>query len=214
MRWRTILFDLDGTLIDSAKDIAASANAAREGLGYPRLEVETVRGLIGDGVDVLMRRCVRPDDVARGVEIYRAHHAEHLLDTTRAYPGIDALLADLARAGAALAVVSNKPLRFTQRILEALSLARFFGVVIGGDGPAGRKPAPGPFEAALLALGAPPREGALVVGDGRNDVLGARAAGLEVCGVLYGIGAPDEMRELGPDLIAVSVADLRRILIE
>lgn len=206
-----ILFDLDGTLIDSAADIAAAANAARVGLGYAPLPVEEVRGAIGDGVDVLMARLVRPEDVARGVEIYREHYARHLLDATRPYPGIERLLADLRRARR-LAVVSNKPLRYSRTILEGLGLARAFGAVVGGDGPSGRKPAAGPFAEALLALAARP-EDALVVGDGRNDVLGARAAGIAVCGVLYGIGAPDEMRALAPDLLAASVEELRGILL-
>ena len=110
--------------------------------------------------------------------------------------------------------MSNKPSSFSREIVEKLGLARFFGAVVGGDGPRGRKPAAGPFEEALAALGRPPPTEALVVGDGRNDVLGARAAGIAVCGVLYGIGSAEEIRALAPDFLAASVEELRALLFD
>ena len=210
-RFRHILFDLDGTLVDSTADIVAAANAARASLGLAPLPHETVRGFIGDGVDTLLAQCVPAEHLHPAIEAYRAHYAAHMLDTTRAYPGVEALLEDLSRAGLALAVVTNKPRRYTVPMLDALGLARFFGAVVGGDGPSGRKPAPGPFLEALAALGGG-RGTALVVGDGRNDVNGARAAGIPVCGALYGIGSPEEMRALAPDFLIQSIEELPRIL--
>jgi phosphoglycolate phosphatase len=211
LRHDAILFDLDGTLVDSSADIVASVNAARAALGRGAVPADEVRRAIGDGVEMLIARLFPPEETARAAAVYRAHHAEHLLDATRPYPGVPEMLEALARAGGRLAVVTNKPLGYTRVILERLGLDRRLGAVIGGDGPAGRKPAPGPFEEALVRLGAR-REGAVVVGDGRNDVLGARAARLAVVGVLYGIGSPEEMRALGPDRAVASVEELRDYL--
>jgi phosphoglycolate phosphatase len=208
-RW--ILFDLDGTLVDSAADIARAANAAREALGYAPLRVETVKSYIGDGVDVLIARLVRPEHVARAKEVFRVRYARCLLESTRPYPGVEAVLARLRAAGRALAVVSNKPQAPTEAILRGLGLARHFGAVVGGDGRAGRKPEPGPFLEALRAIGGAPGKEALVVGDGRNDVAGARAAGLEVCAVTYGIGDAAEVSALAPDYVIGSIEELLAI---
>lgn len=213
MRLRYLLFDLDGTLVDSTADIAASVNAARAALGRSPLSIETVRAAIGDGLEVLLARLFPPEDIPRAAEVYRAHYAAHLLDATRAYDGVEDVLERLQHAGCALGVVTNKPLRYSVAILEGLGLAPRFGAVVGGDGPEGRKPAAGPFRAALRMLGAgggeaDVRGSALAVGDGRNDVLGARAAGIRVCGALYGIGSPDEMRALEPDFTIESVREL------
>ncbi len=223
-RFDYLLFDLDGTLVDSAPDIAAAANAARAALDLPPLPEEAIRAFIGDGVDALVERAIGTSGgagaLARAKEAYRAHYERGLLDRTRPYPGVERALAALRDAGRRMAVVTNKPGRWSLAILRGLGLDRYFGAVVGGDGGAGRKPSAGPFEAALRALAeaageeagrgaAPlPRERALVIGDGRNDVLGARAAGIAVCAVTYGIGDVAELRALGPDYLIESIEEL------
>ncbi len=211
-RFRAVLFDLDGTLVDSTADLAAAVNHARAAAGFPPLPVAAIRAMIGDGMPALLARAVpEPALVARAIDAFRPYYAAHLLDATKVYDGVEDALAALAAAGVALAVVTNKPGRFSREILDRLGLARYFaapGAIVGGDGPSGKKPEPGPFRAALAALGLPAAGPALVVGDGRNDVLGARAAGLPVCGVAWGIGDPAEIRALGPDYWVERPADL------
>ncbi|GIW72982.1 MAG: phosphoglycolate phosphatase, bacterial [Planctomycetota bacterium] len=198
MRYRTLLFDLDGTLVDSSRDLAAAVNAARQSFGLAPLELATVRAHIGDGMRRLVERSVPGVDLQAAVERFCAAYERCLLETTRPYPGIPEVLAALAGAGCRMAVVTNKAQGFSERILEGLGLAPWFGAVIGGDGPAGRKPHPAPLHAALRALGAP-RAGTLMIGDGPADIGAARALGVPVCGVLYGIGAPPAVRALQPD---------------
>ncbi|HVY62157.1 MAG TPA: HAD-IA family hydrolase [Planctomycetota bacterium] len=200
-RFAAVLFDLDGTLVDSSEDLAAAVNHARAGLGLGPLSTERVRGHIGDGMPVLLARSL-PDPalVPRAIELFRPYYAAHLLDRTRAYEGAEAALDALAAAGVPLGVVTNKPGAFTRQILERTGLARFFGAaVVGSDDGFGKKPERGPFDAALARLGGPPPERALMVGDGRNDVLGPRGIGMASCGVGWGIGDPAELRALRPD---------------
>lgn len=212
MTLRAALFDLDGTLIDSAADLAASVNAARAATGFPAVPEATVRGWIGDGVNVLLTRAI-PDPalVPRALEAFRAHYAEHLLDATVAFEGVPAALDALRSRGVRLAVVTNKAEGFSRRILEALGIEARFGAVVGSDSGHGRKPEAGPALAALAALGARPEE-AVMVGDGRNDVLVARAAGIRACVVGWGIGW-EEARELRPDLFVARVEGLAAALL-
>jgi phosphoglycolate phosphatase len=198
--FRAVLFDLDGTIVDSSADLAASVNHARAALGLGPLALEAVRGMIGDGMPVLLARAFAeaPALVPRAIDLFKAHYGAHLCDHTRAYPGVERAL--VALSGRARAIVTNKPEAFSREILSRLGLDAFFGAVVGGDSGHGRKPEPGPFRAALAALGGGLRpEDALVVGDGRNDVLGGRAAGLAVCAVGFGLGDREELRALGPD---------------
>jgi phosphoglycolate phosphatase len=196
---RAVLCDLDGTLVDSSADLSAAVNRARTEIGLEPLPLETVRGFIGDGVQVLLERAIpRPAAIPQAIEAFRAYYEGHLLDETHPYDGIEAALDALAAQGLRLGVVTNKPESFARRILESTGLARFFGVVVGGDSLAERKPAAGPFRAALERLAAVP-ERSLMVGDGRNDVIGARNAGMPSCGVGWGIGDRVELRALSPD---------------
>ena len=211
MRYRFLLFDLDGTLVDSLRDLTVAVNAARARVGLAGLSEETVRTFVGDGLAVLLARSVPADEIAAARESFLAHYAIHLLDHTRPYAGVPEMLAAVTGAGCRAAVVTNKPLPFAQRILEGTELARYFPVVVSGEGPAGRKPAPQPFQTALAGLGGS-REAALVIGDGPADVQGARAAGLPVCGVLYGLGRPEEMRRLKPAYLISAPEELFPLL--
>lgn len=196
-----VLWDLDGTLVDSAGDIAAGVDRMLVRTGRRPLGEAVVRGFIGDGAKKLVDRCVtaagdtpRPADLDVFLEEYRAG----LVVRTRIYDGVAELLADV---DAPQAIVTNKPEDLSRRILAALDLARHFPVVIGGDTLPVRKPDPEPVHAALRMLGA---TAGVLVGDGPADVGAAQAAGIPMIGVGWGIARP-----AGADVLVETVEGLR-----
>ena len=201
---RFAIFDLDGTLVDSRRDLATAANALVDELGGTPLSEEAVGDMVGEGAGVLVRRVLTAAGLDPGASGALPRFLElydrHLLDATRPYPGMDELLTTL-HDRMPLAVLTNKPQRATDRLLAALDLRRFFTAVLGGDTPHGRKPDP----AGLLYLAAtarvPPEE-AVLVGDSPIDVETARRAGCRVCVAAYGFGYRDV--ELRPGERAVA----------
>jgi phosphoglycolate phosphatase len=210
MSYRCVLFDLDGTLLDPLDDLTAAVNAARGELRLPPLVAEMVRDYVGDGMRVLLERSVPPEALEQAIPVFRRHYGAHLLDHTRLYPGVAEVVAALHAAGARLAVVTNKPQDFAERLVVGLGLRPHLDAVLGGREDIPRKPAPDLFLAALEKLGGDRAE-ALVVGDGRNDIRGARAGGMAVCGVLYGLGRPEEVRSLAPDYLISKPEELLKI---
>ena len=182
-----VVFDLDGTLIDSVRDLAASASELVTSRGGQPLDLAEVGTMVGDGAAQLVRRALAraglspdaPDALPQFLDIY----AKRLLDTTTAYDGVVPLLAQLSRR-ARLAVLTNKPLQPSLRILDALQLRTYFEEVRGGDGPYARKP----DAEGLLSLG---RDGwpTLLVGDSPIDAATAQAAGCAFAWARYGFGA-------------------------
>lgn len=185
-----IVFDLDGTLIDSRRDLADAANALIAERGGLPLAEEAVGRMVGDGAAMLVRRALgaaglsqNDSSLARFLQLYD----ERLLRTTGPYPGMLEALAALRPLGA-LAVLTNKPLRHSETLLGALDLAPFFAAVIGGDGPFPRKPDPGGLR-HLMATHAAPPERTVLVGDSPIDGATARGAGTLFCLARYGFGA-------------------------
>jgi phosphoglycolate phosphatase len=186
-----IVFDLDGTLVDSRRDLAESANALLAACGCPTQSETAIGRMVGDGAATLVARafaasaCTAPPDaLARFLAIYEAR----LLQCTRPDPEIEDVLAVL-EPRLPIAVLTNKPLASTRRILDGLGLARFFppDLVFGGDGPYPRKPAPAGLRALCDRVGVTP-EATLMVGDSVIDWRTARAAGTRVCLASYGFG--------------------------
>lgn len=189
---KALLLDLDGTLVDSLPDLAASVNALLAELGASALAEMEIAPMIGDGTRSLVERAL----AARGIDaappgsahtrflaIYEARPAA----LSRPYPGVVATLERLSAGGWRLAVCTNKPLRATRLMLRDLALERFFGAVIAGDSLPVRKPDPQVFLAALQALGVAPAQ-AIAVGDHVNDLLAADAAGMRAIWANYGYG--------------------------
>ncbi|MCA8976909.1 MAG: HAD-IA family hydrolase [Planctomycetes bacterium] len=186
------LFDLDGTLAATLDDIAASTNHVRARHGLDAADLATVRTFVGDGARVLLRRAlaaVMPEPTEAFLDAafaqYAEHHREQCTVSVRLYPGAREHLDRLHAAGHPLAVVTNKPERFATPIIEHLDLAAMMGAVVGGDTLPQRKPDPAPLRLALERLGASP-QGAVMVGDGIQDVRAGKALGLRTIACLYG----------------------------
>jgi len=214
-RFRAALFDLDGTLVDTAADLAAAANRMLADLGRPALAEEGIRDYIGKGVVNLVHRCFEAtgggseEDRRHALEVFERHYIAGIADRSRPYPGVvDGLMA-LERAGIAMGCVTNKAGRFTEPLLELTGLRRFFGVVVSGDTVERKKPHADPMLFAARKLGVAPGE-TLVVGDSLNDVLSAKAAGCPVVVVPYGYREGLSLEDLGADAVVASVEEAAR----
>ena len=205
---RLLVFDLDGTLVDSKEDLANAVNVALESFDLPPLPHPMIYSYVGDGATVLIRRALPPEKVDQLPEVldrFLAYYRRHLLDTTRAYPGVAGALRKWAGIYR-MAVLTNKGMAMTQEILSGLSLDGYFFEVRGGDSFDTKKPDPEGLLHILREAGVEARE-AIMIGDSRNDVLAGWAAGTVTCGVTYGLGTsgfaahpPDFTVDRFPDL--------------
>jgi phosphoglycolate phosphatase len=208
------IFDLDGTLVDSRRDLAEAGNAARAALALPALAVEEVATFVGDGVEKLIERLTPGVDAtarARATLAFRSAYRAGCTRWTRPYEGIAEALAALAADGWSLGVATNKPLEFTERILDACGIRGRFAGVRGGD--RARKPDPTQLLELAASVGAHPGA-SWMIGDHRTDIAAGRAAGMRVAWCGWGIGRHDGMtvdlelahpRELPPALAASAV---------
>ncbi|MGB8475153.1 MAG: HAD-IA family hydrolase [Candidatus Acidiferrum sp.] len=189
---RALLFDLDGTLIDSKQDLIRSVNAMLRELKRVELPQETISGYIGHGAPLLVARALgngcTEEERQRALEFFLSYYEEHKMDTTRAYPGVAETLEKLARVP--MAVLTNKPVRISARILDALGLSKYFRAIYGGNSFETKKPDPLGARTILKELELEPQE-ALLVGDSEVDVQTARNAGMLAAAVNYGFGVHD-----------------------
>jgi phosphoglycolate phosphatase len=205
---RVLIFDLDGTLIDSKLDLANSINAMLEHMGRAQLPHETIYSFVGNGAPVLVRRAIGEgatnEEAKDGLGFFLSYYRMHMLDNTVTYPGVREGLKLLEKLP--MAVLTNKPVRFSQAILDGLGLAPYFRFVYGGNSFERKKPDPMGVEVLLRELAAGPRE-AMMVGDSEVDVRTARNAGIWACGVSYGLGA-EGLGVHPPDLMLDSLTEL------
>ena len=195
-RRRHLVFDLDGTLVDSAPDLATALNGLLNEMGKPPLAESTVRSMVGDGAGVLVQRGLAASglgdaDQWAALQRFLALYRDCLIEQTRAYPEVEATLQRLQAEGHKLGICTNKPYDPTQRILKALKLDRFFATVIGGDSLPKRKPDPEPLLAAIQGLGGTASD-AVMIGDSANDMLCARAASVTAILIPSDYGNPAE----------------------
>ena len=217
MNFRGLLFDLDGTLIDSRADLVTSVNLMLDELGYMPLPATQVITFVGEGMRLLIERALRaslarePEEslVLHALDVYGGTYQEHLLDQTRAYPEVYETLAALSHLPKA--VVTNKPHAFTMTILDALDLQQHFVAVIGGDSLPERKPAPAPLlEAARLCKVAP--TDCLMIGDTKVDMLAGKAAGMKTCGFVGGFRGERELIEANADFLIERFGELQNLI--
>jgi phosphoglycolate phosphatase len=209
---RLILFDLDGTLVDSREDVANALNHALAACGLPPLSVARVAGMIGGGVVNLIQTALGDDNRSRfkkTLASFREHYSEHLLDHTVLYPGVRETLARLGSC--AKAVLTNKPTDYSLKILEGLAIGGFFTEVMGGDRKQAKKPAPDAVHELLNRFSLRAEE-ALMVGDSTIDIETGRNAGIRTGAVTYGFGRRVDLEAARPDYLLDTIRQLAVIV--
>ena len=204
MKRQVLIFDLDGTLIDSRRDLATGINLMRQHYGLGPLPVETVAGLVGEGIRNLVSRSLQDApfavDLEEAVRLDSEFYRQHIHDETTLYPGVREGLDRLAAAGHVLALLSNKPGAASREILRYFEIEAFFASIVGGDSGALLKPNPEAVFAILRAVGGE-RADTWMVGDNHTDIAVAYRAGIHSIFVTYGMGT------LGPEKPEVTAAD-------
>jgi phosphoglycolate phosphatase len=211
---RALIFDLDGTLIDSQLDLIRSVNAMLHELGREQLHEDTISGYIGHGAPQLVGRALgqaaTEQERERALKFFLAYYEDHKMDSTCAYPGVPEALQQLAAFP--MAILTNKPVRISVRILEELGLAKYFRAVYGGNSFATKKPDPLGAQKILREFGAAPAE-AILIGDSEVDVQTARNAGTLAAAVNYGFGTHDRAAHPA-DIYLDRLTDLVPLLVE
>jgi phosphoglycolate phosphatase len=205
---RLIVYDLDGTLVDTLADITQAANHMRRALGQPPLAATTVRRFVGRGVQELVTGCLTTSDgprIKEGVRLFRAYYHEHLVEHSRLYPGAREVLAHFADRRQA--VLTNKPDPYSTQILTALGVAGCFAQIIAGDSAHPRKPDPAAL-AALMASVRAARAETLLIGDSPVDIQTGRNAGVLTVAVRHGFSDEAELLQASPDVIVRDFAEL------
>jgi phosphoglycolate phosphatase len=215
---KLVIFDLDGTLIDSRLDLVHSVNAALRHIGRPELPDDVIASYVGDGAPILIQRAlggevVDDETVRQGLQFFLSYYREHKLDRTTVYAGVPEALASIQqgsnRTRRKMAVLSNKPVVPSRVIVEALGLGPFFTQIYGGNSFATKKPDPEGARKLLEENGVRPEEAA-IVGDSHVDVETGRNAGLWSVGVSYGF-APRSLEEFPPDVLVDSPQELAEV---
>ncbi|MCQ2379840.1 MAG: HAD-IA family hydrolase [Victivallaceae bacterium] len=207
---KLIVFDLDGTLIDSRLDLAGAVNYMRASMGLEPLQNERIVRMIGNGMSNLVRRAIADTtiDFNESLRRMKLFYADHLLDTTYLYEGVSAGIRELRQSGEKLAVVSNKPTAASKSILDGLGVGEYFDDIIGGDSEYPLKPEPD----SILALSAKygiPAERCWMVGDNYTDLAAGRRAGFRTVLVTYGFGDPKDEK---PEFTAESFSEFMMIV--
>ncbi|HVO97305.1 MAG TPA: HAD-IA family hydrolase [Bryobacteraceae bacterium] len=204
-----LIFDLDGTLIDSKRDLADAVNAMRLHLGEPPLADQTVYSYVGSGAPVLVRRALPgrdEEEIERGLRYFLEYYRDHMLDATTLYPGVREALDELMESPAKMAVLTNKPVRFSEHLIKGLGLDGHFFRIYGGNSFEEKKPHPIGIELLMQESGIG-RDRTIMVGDSAVDVLTARNAQVLACGVTWGF-QPETFAEAPPDFTIDRMSEL------
>ena len=205
-----LIFDLDGTLIDSKLDIAHGVNATRAYMGMGPIPHELVERYVGNGAPTLIRRVLgetaSEEDVARGLDYFIRYYAEHCMDNTALYPGVREALDRLKQHHVHLAVLTNKPVRISGHIIGKLGVGDHFFRIYGGNSFDRKKPDPIGIETLLSEAGTG-REQTVMVGDSAVDIRTARNANVRACGVMWGF-QPETFQEEPPDFVVNEMGQL------
>lgn len=209
-----IIFDLDGTIIDSSEDIAWATNRTLARMGYKKLPVDRIKENIGWGVKSLLEKLM-PDETPESIEaarkVFLEFYGTHLVVSTYLYPGVEETVGYFQGLGKKMAVVTNKPVKLAEEILEELKLMKYFMMVLGGDSLSNRKPHPEPVEKVMEAASVPP-ERTVLMGDSPMDCEAGKRAGVFTIGVTYGFRSRAELALAGFDVIIGRFTELKDVI--
>jgi len=218
---KLLIFDLDGTLINSALDLALAVNYMLEHLGKETFAEEMIHGWVGNGALTLVKRALlgkreldgslNEDDVNKALKIFLDYYEANLCNATVPYPNVTETLHMLKDKGYILAIVTNKPFKFVAPILEGLKMDGLFSLILGGDSLTEKKPHPLPLLHVCEVLGVSV-EDAVMIGDSKNDILAANACGMQSVGVTYGYNYGEDIGVHNPTVIIDNFKDLLRYL--
>jgi len=205
-----LIFDLDGTLIDSKLDLANAVNATRVHMGRSVIDNDTVYTWVGNGAPVLIKHAMGHDateeELSEAMEFFLEYYRDHMLDYTRPYPGVQEALDQFRARSIPMAVLTNKPVRFSRELVRGLGLGDYFFQVYGGNSFEHKKPHPMGVD-ILIQEAKASRDCTWMIGDSSVDMKTARNAGIKACGVTYGF-QPESLEENPPDLLLDTLADL------
>lgn len=209
---KLLIFDLDGTLVDSRLDVANAIRHAWEQLGRAPPPHEVIYRFVGNGIQRSIERILgiqAPDRIEQAIQLYRLHYDQHLLDHTVLYPHVEETLDAFSHKKKA--IISNKRQEPSVAILKGLGISHHFNMILGGDQVEEKKPAPEAVLRALDQLEVAPRE-AIIIGDSPDDIQAGRAAGLFTCGVTYGFHPKECLLAEKPDYLIDSLKQLRDVI--
>lgn len=224
MNKQLLIFDFDGTLIDSVPDLADATNAMLTTLGKDTYPLDTIRNWVGNGSRMLVERALvgKIEVLEDELTVEETEHAEQVFfdayknlsdSKTVAYPNVDSGLRQLTEAGYTLALVTNKPIRFVPKILESFGWASLFDMVLGGDSLTTKKPDPAPLLHVCDKLGVM-QDKAVMIGDSRNDILAGQNAKIDTLGLSYGYNYGQDIRDLNPTAAFDDFAALVKYLLK
>ena len=218
---KVILFDLDGTLINSAPDLSLAVNHMLQTLNRDTFSDDVIHGWVGNGAQILVQRALSGQSVidenldvalsAEALDIFLTFYAENLCISTVAYPHVTVTLKVLKEMGYRLAIVTNKPFAFVAPILEGLELSGLFELILGGDSLPQKKPDPAPLLYVCEKLGVSV-EACVMVGDSKNDILAANACGMQSVGVTYGYNYGESISVYEPSMVIDDFSELLEAL--
>jgi phosphoglycolate phosphatase len=208
LRYRAVLFDLDGTLVDSYAALADAVNYARRTHGLPALDQAQVKGLVGDGIEKLLQRAFEMRDVPADVrKVFETRYDEVCCEQSRILEDVEKTLRELSALGIAMAVCTNKPTSFSKKILDFLNLSEHFRAIVGPDVAGARKPDPQHVLRTLRETACAIEE-ALFVGDMPVDIEAAHNSGIDVAVLATGSSSIEQLRDAGPDHMLARFSDL------
>ena len=206
-----MIFDFDGTIVNTGDDLAAAVNHSLDTLGIPLLNNEDIIGYVGDGVKKLIERSLGnqfPEKFDEALSNFMEYYGEHLLDSTELYPGVLEILHHYKNK--VKVIVTNKLYSYTLRIVEELDITKYFDKIIGIDSSPYKKPDSRLLEPLIKEYGVERRH-TFVIGDGTNDILLAKNAGVVSCALLNGLGSRDKLLQLKPDYVFENISELIRL---
>ncbi len=211
---KLLIFDLDGTLIDSSGDIAWASNRTLDEMGHPRQDHESIKNKVGWGIQMLLKQLMPDEGAERLLEarsIFLRLYASHMIDDTTLYDGVHDTLDSYRAVGKRMAIVSNKPIELTIGVLKGFNMDSLFDEVLGGDSLPQRKPDPAPILHVLKRLGLTATD-AVFVGDSPIDCEAGKAAGVMTVGAAFGFRPLYELEKAAPDFIIDSFRELSEII--